>query len=346
MTVMSIVYKHIMVYNILFPCTAIIILPEPVFTCTIDRLNHTAPLDIYSPGDLPQEMFHMTKIQKILVQLDTDARPSMFDYVVGCDGGADHIASFGGVTPENVSGLVEGTIFTRSPKEKKHTAIFIGGSTLADGEALLAAVQQQFFAEFRVSVMLDSNGSNTTASAAVIRMSQQVAPTGKRAVILGGTGPVGRRAAALLAGEGAEVTLTSRDQARADAACAEIEQRFGVRVTGAAAPDEASRVAAVQEAHIIFATGASGVQLLPENGWRDLPRLRVLADANAVPPLGIEGIQMHDRGTERHGRYAWGAIGFGTLKLTLHRACIAHLFSNNDKILDVKEIYAQGKELA
>ena len=38
---------------------------------------------------------------------------------------------------------------------------------MAEGEALLAAVRKKFFANFRVSVMLDSNGANTTAAAAV-----------------------------------------------------------------------------------------------------------------------------------------------------------------------------------
>ena len=283
---------------------------------------------------------------KILIQIDTDPMPSMFDYVVGCDGGAGHIASYGGVTPENVSSIVEGAIFTRSPKEKRNTAIFVGGSNMADGEALFAAVQKQFFAEFRVSMMLDSNGSNTTASAGVIRISQQVPLAGKKAVVLAGTGPVGIRAAALMAREGAEVTLTSRSQGNADKACAAIEGRFGLKVKGLEAQDNASRAKAIDGANVVFATGAAGKSLLDEQDWRDLPDLEILADANAVPPLGIDGVKMHDRGDQRNGKHAWGAIGFGALKLTMHRACIAHLFSDNDKIMDAMEIYELGKALA
>ena len=283
---------------------------------------------------------------KILIQMDTDPMPSMFDYVVGCDGGADHIASYGGITPDNLSSIVEGAIFTRAPKEKKNTAIFVGGSNMAAGEALFAAVQKQFFAEFRVSVMLDSNGSNTTASAGVIRISQQVPLAGKKAVILAGTGPVGSRAAVLMAKEGAEVAITSRSQGNADKACAAIEKRFGFKVKGVEAPDAASRTKAVEGANVVFATGAAGAVLLNEQDWRDLPDLEILADANAVPPLGIEGIKMYDRGEQRNGKHAWGAIGFGALKLAMHRACIAHLFSDNDKMMDAIEIYELGKTLA
>jgi predicted metalloprotease with PDZ domain len=63
---------------------------------------------------------------------------------------------------------VEGAIFTRPPKEKKNTAIFVGGSDMAAGQALFNTIQSYFFAGFQVSVMLDSNGSNTTAAAAVL----------------------------------------------------------------------------------------------------------------------------------------------------------------------------------
>src|SRR5258708_28915971 len=106
-------------------------------------------------------------MKKLLYQFETDPLPSVFDNVVGSDGGADHISAYCGVNPGNVGGLVEGAIFTRSPKDKKNTAIFIGGSNLPQGEAVLAATLAKFFAKFRVSIMFDSNGSNTTAAPAV-----------------------------------------------------------------------------------------------------------------------------------------------------------------------------------
>ena len=106
-------------------------------------------------------------MKKLLYQFDTDPLPAVFDNVVGYDGGADHITAYGGVTAANVGGLVDGAVFTRGPKDKKYTAIFIGGGNMAEGQALLSAVQKRFFGKFRVSVMFDCNGSNTTAAAAV-----------------------------------------------------------------------------------------------------------------------------------------------------------------------------------
>src|SRR6202046_2006108 len=137
-------------------------------------------------------------MKKLLYQFDTDTLPSVFDNVVGYDGGADHISAYGGVTAENVGGLVEGAIFTRSPKDKKNTALFVGGSNMLQGEAVLGAIRAKFFAKFRVSVMFDCNGSNTTAAAAVAWLAQGRALTGKRAVGLAGSGPGGQRGAGSL----------------------------------------------------------------------------------------------------------------------------------------------------
>src|SRR5437870_5937098 len=149
-------------------------------------------------------------MRKLLLQLDSSPHPSVFDRIVAFDGGADEVMSYGGVTADAVRDLVHGAIFTRGPKELHNTAIFIGGTDMAAGERLLAAVRGAFFGPLRVSVMLDSNGSNTTAVAAVAKLQQAVGNIqDRRVVITAGTGPVGQRAAGLLAQAGAEVLVTS-----------------------------------------------------------------------------------------------------------------------------------------
>lgn len=284
-------------------------------------------------------------MKKLLYQFDTDPLPAVFDNVVAYDGGADHITAYGGVNVANVGGLVEGAIFTRSPKDKKNTAIFIGGSNMPEGQALLAAVQKKFFAKFRVSVMFDCNGSNTTAAAAVAWLAHGRKLAGKRAVVLAGTGPVGQRAAALLASEGATVAITGRKLEVVQAAAASIKTRFGADISAIAAASEGERGAAVDGAHIVLATGAAGITLLREGQWQANPTLELIADANASPPAGIEGVGMADRGAVSHGKILFGPLGFGALKLALHRACIARLFEQNDLLLDAEEIYALAKTM-
>jgi methylenetetrahydrofolate/methylenetetrahydromethanopterin dehydrogenase (NADP+) len=282
-------------------------------------------------------------MKKLLYQFDTDALPSVFDNVVGYDGGADHITAYGGVNAENVAGLVEGAIFTRSPKDKKNTALFVGGSNMPQGEAVLRAIRSKFFAKFRVSVMFDCNGSNTTAAAAVAWLAHGRALGGKRAVVLAGSGPVGQRAAVLLAREGANIAITGRKLSGVQSARDAIKARFGIDVEAIEAPTNTDRAAAIKGAHIVLATGASGMTLLDAKQWQDNPSLELIADANASPPAGIEGIGLSDRAASSHGKILFGALGFGALKLALHRACISRLFEQNDLVLDAEEIYGIAK---
>jgi len=285
-------------------------------------------------------------MKKLLFQFDTDLHPSTFDTVVAYDGGADHVIGHGSLTPQNIAPLVEGTIFTRAPKDKKNTAIFVGGSNMQAGQELCEAVQSHFFPGFQVSVMLDSNGSNTTAAACVAKLASSGALAGKKTVVLAGTGPVGQRAAAMLTLEGAKVTIVSRQLWNAEKACEAMEKRFNVALNAQAAADFDERAEVIKDAQIVIATGATGVELLRPQDWQNNASLELIADANATPPLGIGGVEVMDKGVERFGKIVWGAIGFGALKLALHRACIAQLFEDNKQVLDAENIFALAKKMA
>ena len=290
-------------------------------------------------------------MKKLLFQLDTDACPSTFDAVVAYDGGADHLISLAGVTPESCGPAVEGVIYTRGPAHKKNSALFVGGSDLADGEALLAAVRRHFHGGFRVSVMLDSNGANTTAAAAVALMlaeyeAEDGAPlAGQSAAVLAGTGPVGQRIAGLLGRAGAAVRLSSRSLDRAKAAADRVAERFEIPCEPVAVTGESSPADALAGCRVAVATGAPGVRLVPQPVWREHRDLEVLADPGTTPPSGIDGIEPFDRGEARHGKRTFGGLAIGSLKLRLHRACIARLFERNDLVLDVEEIYALARTL-
>jgi hypothetical protein len=283
---------------------------------------------------------------RLLFQLDTDWTPSVFDTVVAYDGGADHVIGHAGVTAENVGPLVEGAVYTRGPKEKRFTALFVGGSNMAAGEAVLKAVSAKFFGNFRVSVMMDSNGANTTAAAGVALLAKAAPLTGKKAVVLAGTGPVGMRVAGMLALEGAHVTITGRQADKTAAAASAISKRFGAEIDALAAPDAASRHDAIKGAQIIYAAGAAGHGLIDEAAWRAEASVELLADVNPEPPLGIGGIGAGDKAKDYDGKLAFGALGIGGLKLKLHRACVGQLFERADQMLDAEAIYALAKATA
>jgi len=284
-------------------------------------------------------------MKKILVQLDSDPFASVFDAITAYDAGVDHVLHYGGVAPDDVRDLVYGAMFTRGGDDLKNSAVFIGGSDVATGEAMLGAAQDAFFGPVRVSVMMDANGCNTTAAAAVAKMVSAGDVTGKKVVVLAGTGPVGLRASAFFAEEGAHVTLTSRSLARAAAACASIQDRFDVAVGAAEAADADEVGDALEGAYAVLCAGAAGIMLVPETVWVEHPTLHVLGDVNAVPPLGIEGIKPHWNGKEKHGKVIFGALGIGGLKMKIHRASVARLFEQNDLVLDAEEVYATAKQI-
>jgi methylenetetrahydrofolate/methylenetetrahydromethanopterin dehydrogenase (NADP+) len=283
---------------------------------------------------------------RILIQLDPDVQPSVFDSVVAIDAGAEQLFRHGGVKPEQVRGLVHGAIFTRGPDDLRNTAIFVGGSDVSAGEALFDEVRKTFFGPMRVSVMLDPNGSNTTAAAAVLAAAGQVQLEGAAALVLGGTGPVGNRATRLLAREGAVVRVGSRDVRKAEAVSRSVSERVkSVKIKAVETTSADELRAALDGVSVVIAAGAAGVKLLSNDVLRGCKSLKVAIDLNAVPPLGIEGIEVMDKAKDRDGVICYGALGVGGTKMKIHKAAIRRLFEANDLVLDAEEIFELGRTI-
>jgi len=270
--------------------------------------------------------------------------------VVAVDAGVDELFSYGGVTPKNVVPLVHGAMFTRGPDDLKQTALFIGGSDVAAAEAVSAEVQRTFFGPMRVSVLMDANGCNTTAAAAVLAAGKHLDLAGSEALVLGGTGPVGRRVVQLLAMQGASVRVASRSVSRAQAVCEAIaatidSPRLTPHSTGSTGSTDECR-SACEGIDLIVAAGAAGVELLSADVRSAIKTLRVAIDLNAVPPAGLAGLEPTDKTVERDGAICYGAIGIGGTKMKIHKAAVALLFESNDRVLDAADVYRLGLSLA
>jgi hypothetical protein len=284
---------------------------------------------------------------KILLQLDSDAQPSVFDSVVAVDAGVDHLLRHGGVRPADVRELVYGAMFTRGVEDLRHTAAFIGGSDVAAGEAILAEVRRAFFGPMRVSIMLDSHGANTTAAAAVLAAAKHQTLQGTTVVVLAATGPVGSRVVRLLALAGASITVGSRTRSKAEGVCRGIAERAPqARLTPleTSSPENVAR--ALAGAQVVIAAGAPGVELASATARTASKTLKVAIDLSAVPPAGLAGIEPTDRGAERDKMITYGALGVGATKMKIHKAAIRQLFEAHDQVLDAEDIYALGAKLA
>ena len=286
-------------------------------------------------------------MKKILIQLDTDSLPSTFDRVVAIDAGVDELFSYGGVTPENVESLVHGAIFTRKPSDLANTAIFVGGSQVAAGTALLQAVRKAMFGPFKVSVMMDSNGSNTTAAATVLAAAKHLDLTQTTAVVLAGTGPVGCRVAQLLLSQGATVRLASRSIEKSRATCEMLVKAADTaKLTAYESASAEGMAAATNGVQLVVAAGAAGAQLISAEQFSAISTLKLAIDLNAVSPAGIAGVEVMDKAKDRNGLLCYGAVGVGGTKMKIHHACIRRLFESNDQRLETTAIFDLGRSLS
>ena len=277
-------------------------------------------------------------MKKILLHLDVDPHPSAFDRVVAYDAGADAVLSYGGVTAENAVPLTHGAIFTRGPIDLRNTAIFVGGSDADAAAAIGEAVTAAFFGSLRVGVLIDPVGANTTAAAAVCTVGGGESWDGRTAAVLG-CGAVGSRVARLLARGGAAVRLFDPDEDRAErvaAAVQELHTQADLRV--------AVLEAAVDGPGAVFAAGPAGTPVVSLDELADAG-VRAVADLNAVPPAGVDGVEPHDAGEDRRGVRCFGPLAVGGLKMTVHKAAIRALFESNDRVLHAPDLLAMAEEL-
>ncbi|MFN9343110.1 MAG: NAD(P)-dependent methylenetetrahydromethanopterin dehydrogenase [Planctomycetota bacterium] len=283
---------------------------------------------------------------KVLLQLDVDPQASSFDAFVAIDAGVEHLLQYPNVNRENVISLVHGAIFTRGPADLKNTALFFGGSEASAAESLYHIARQSFFGPLRVSVMCDPNGANTTAAAAVLSIEKHLPLAGVNLCVLGGTGPVGSRVARIAASQGAVVRICSRSLERARSTAEAILAAYPqARVESFEFLAEADVARAAASFDVLVAAGAAGATFtLPD--WLDhVPGIKVAIDLNAVPPVGLLGIEPRDEGAIRSGLICYGALGVGGLKMKIHKACLKQLFESNERCFNTAEIFEFGRYL-
>jgi hypothetical protein len=101
-----------------------------------------------------------------------------------------------------------------------------------------------------------------------------------------------------------------------------------------------------QGVEVLLNSGPAGVQMVPKSAWNAAKSLKIAVDLNAVPPLGIEGVEVNDAGVTRDKVVVYGAFGVGNFKTKLHKACVTRLFTRNDLVLDAETIADVARELA
>ena len=297
--------------------------------------------------------------RSILHMFDPMPNNSPFDINMALDAGFDVLMPYSNVKLESIQNLTQDAIFSRSPSGIKMTGIFIGGRDIGLAIDMLQATKPAMMAPFEVSVFADPSGAFTTAAALVACVEKALQQThGKelkdcKALVFGGTGPVGIATGIIASLQGAETVLV--DHLSADTANDAVKQynrRFGARMSGAVARSDADKIDLLADADIVFCTAKAGIRVLSAAVLAQTQTLKVAGDVNAVPPAGIEGIDSKDMAAPLiHAKQSPNAVGVGALAVgnvkykLQHELLKSMLTSEKPVFIDFLEAFSKAQDL-
>jgi hypothetical protein len=289
----------------------------------------------------------------VFVFLDTDKYCSPFDMLVAIDAFPDSmIFKYENVTDEDAPKIVFDLLFPRGPLGAAHTKIFINGSNFDMVNAVVAATQKCMkSAPWGNSIIVDPRGGYSTAAGAVAKTLGVSLEKGfgtlegKNVTVLAGTGPVGQTAARIYAAEKANVTITTRSMAKGQAVADKINEEVGaqrVKVVEVRSSEQTGE--AIKDAEIVLAAGAGGIQLLSAAELDKYgAKCKIVADINAIKPLGVEGLGSNDDGKElKPGVYGIGALAIGKLKIKIETEMIKRATMEPQGLFDYAIAYEIG----
>lgn len=293
----------------------------------------------------------------LMHMLTPEKNVSPFDINMACDAGWQSVFPYTGVLAGEVQALVQDAIFSRGPKGVSRTGVFIGGRDLYLAMDMLDLAREAMVPPFEVSVFADPSGAFTTAAALVASVDDQLARVhsctldGQQVMVFGGTGPVGIAASVLAARAGAQVCMVGHDgKTLAEQTARICRDRYAVELEAADGSSDASKKALLGRADVVFGTAKAGVQVISASQLQAALRLKVAGDLNAVPPLGIEGIGLMDRGEPiagLDGAVGLGALAIGNLKYRVQQELLKAMKAAEQPLyLDFHGAFAKAQEYA
>jgi methylene-tetrahydromethanopterin dehydrogenase len=293
----------------------------------------------------------------LLFYLDTDVKASPFDICMAYDVGYKAVIPYENVTPEDANILVQDALLSRGPKGVKHTAFLIGGKNAERAEDVFKAVKDAMFPPFKTSIIVDPAGAYTTAAAMVAKAESAllVSKLGelkdKTCAILG-TGAVGQIAAVLLAKIGCNVMIASLNPKRVDGKehaeniARLLAKDHGAQVEGIFAPTPASKIEILKKADVVMCAGIKGIRLIDKDMLNEVKHIKVLLDINAVPPFGVEGIELKDDMREMMpGIFTIGALTVGNLKHKVEKEILREARSNGKEVYNYNIALPMARKL-
>lgn len=297
----------------------------------------------------------MSEATPILHMLDPRKHVSPFDVNMAADAGYKVIVPYTNVEIPDVTPLIQDAIFSRPPDYGVRTGFFMGGKDAIVALDMLDAAQKAMVPPFQCSVFADPAGSFTTAAgmvACVERVMKNKLNKSWKDVtvtVFGATGVVGFASSIIAALEGAKVRLVAhRGVDRVIKSAAVSKERFGVDLEPVAGETPEQKRDIIANAEIIFAAAAAGVQVVSAADKEIAKKLLVVADVNAVPPPGVDGMDLFMDGAQLPGSQALGvgALAIGDIKYKCESGLFKQMLASDKPVsLDFRHAYALCKTL-
>ena len=283
---------------------------------------------------------------------------SPFDVNLAYEAEFDGVIPYCEVTLDDVHRLTQDTVFSRRSSAAGKTSIFIGGREFGLAIDMLNRARAAMVPPYKVSAFADPSGAITTAAATIaciercLRDKTGETLEGKSVHVIGGTGPVGVCSGVLAAKRGADVyLLSSRGADVAQEFTDENNCRFRVNMKGVDGGSEKVLSEMIQGADIVIGAAKAGTRVLSKTQLRKAENLLVAADANAVPPLGIQGIEVNDLGKvldfTPNKAVGVGAFAIGNVKYKVHYRMLEMMKKSEQALyLDHEEAFKVAQEYA
>jgi len=294
--------------------------------------------------------------RSVLHMLDPMPNNSPFDVNMAVDAGFDVLMPYSNVKLDSVYGLTQDAIFSRGPAGVKRTGLFIGGRDMALAMEMIKTAKDAMVPPFEISVFADPSGAFTTAAALVACVERELktkhnkALKDCKALVFGGTGPVGIATGVISSLAGADAILV--DHLSIDAAVdvsKEYNRRFNSQLKGKKAGNKEEKIALISDVDIIFCTAKAGIQVLSTEVLSHAKQLKVAGDVNAVPPLGIEGIKLNDFGVPLaavDGAVGVGSLAVGNIKYRLQQMLLESMLTTEKPLyLDFRDAFIRAREI-
>ncbi len=274
---------------------------------------------------------------------------SPFDVNMAIDAGFAHIVPYTNVLQNEVLALTQDAMFSRSTSSKngssgvKREAMFFGGRDIHVALEMQSTAKNAMFTPFEFSTFADPSGAFTTAAAMLAKINKNFSINNQTIAIFGASGTVGTTAALIAAAEGATVQMVAHKAlASMQAHVDDLQARYGVQLQVVDGASDAAKTKVLNDVTVAICAAAAGVSVLEAVHFAQSKSLKIMADVNAVAPLGVAGLDVMSDCVKiaETNIVGIGALAIGQLKYSTQQIMLQQLLGETPVHLSYHDAFA------